>query len=169
MVSGEWADSDRARSSFRIMRRPGLFSARVCVPTPLISTRGCTGKHINPYLGGVPLGRLSTPMIRECERSYFAAACRSQWQPRHTGCSARCRLMARGDQQDTNGREPGRTYPLTLRFVVERVTGIEPALSAWESDRSGPLTALSWASDTPLVTAMNPATPGLMARQWPNS
>ena len=31
-------------------------------------------------------------------------------------------------------REPGRTYPLTLRFVVERVTGIEPALSAWELD-----------------------------------
>ncbi len=23
------------------------------------------GKHINPYLGGVPLGRLSTPMVRE--------------------------------------------------------------------------------------------------------
>jgi hypothetical protein len=46
------------------------------------------------------------------------------------------------------------------------VTGIEPALSAWESDRSASLTALTWASDVPLVTVMNPATPGLMARQW---
>ena len=45
--------------------------------------------------------------------------------------------------------------------------GIEPALSAWESDRSGPLTALSWAVDAPLVTVRDPATPGLMARQWP--
>jgi hypothetical protein len=50
---------------------------------------------------------------------------------------------------------------------VERVTGIEPALSAWESDRPASLTTLTWASDVPPVTVMNPATPGLMARQWP--
>jgi hypothetical protein len=50
---------------------------------------------------------------------------------------------------------------------VERVTGIEPALSAWESDRSGPLTAMTWAAEAPVVTVMNPVTPGLMARQWP--
>jgi len=30
------------------------------------------------------------------------------------------------------------------RDHLERVTGIEPALSAWESDRLGPLTALTW-------------------------
>jgi hypothetical protein len=53
------------------------------------------------------------------------------------------------------------------RHCLERVTGIEPALSAWESDRSRPLTALSWAVDAPLVTVMDPAIPGLMARQWP--
>ncbi len=35
------------------------------------------------------------------------------------------------------------------------MTGIEPALSAWESDRSGLLTALTWAPDTPLVTVMD--------------
>jgi hypothetical protein len=52
---------------------------------------------------------------------------------------------------------------------VERVTGIEPALSAWETNRSGPLTALTWTSDIPLVTATDPVTPGLMARQWPAS
>ena len=45
--------------------------------------------------------------------------------------------------------------------------GIEPALSAWESDRSDPLTALTWAADVPLVTVMDPVTPGLTARQWP--
>jgi len=47
---------------------------------------------------------------------------------------------------------------------VERVTGIEPALSAWESDRSEPLTALTWALDAPQVTVMHTATPRLMAR-----
>ena len=50
---------------------------------------------------------------------------------------------------------------------VERVTGIEPALSAWESDRSGALTALSWVADAPLVTVMDLVAPELMARQWP--
>jgi len=50
---------------------------------------------------------------------------------------------------------------------MERVTGIEPALSAWESDRSGPLTALNWPVEAPLVTVMSPTAPGLMARQWP--
>jgi hypothetical protein len=50
---------------------------------------------------------------------------------------------------------------------VERVTRIELALSAWESDRSGPLTTLTWASDAPLVTVTDPVTPWLMARQWP--
>jgi hypothetical protein len=33
--------------------------------------------------------------------------------------------------------------PADLAFRLERVTGIEPALSAWETNRSGPLTALS--------------------------
>ena len=51
---------------------------------------------------------------------------------------------------------------------AERVTGIEPALSAWESARSG-LTALTSASDAPLVTVMDPAAPRLMAREWPEA
>jgi hypothetical protein len=42
--------------------------------------------------------------------------------------------------------------------------GIEAGLSAWESDRSGPLTVLTWALDAPLVTVRDPVTPGLMAR-----
>ena len=57
--------------------------------------------------------------------------------------------------------------PLTCDFTLERVTGIEPALSAWESDRSGSLTALTWEPDAPSVTVVDPMTPGLMARQWP--
>jgi hypothetical protein len=51
--------------------------------------------------------------------------------------------------------------------ALERVTGIEPGRSAWESDRSWPLTALTWAPGAPSVTVMDLATPGLMARQWP--
>src|SRR5215813_1439731 len=59
--------------------------------------------------------------------------------------------------------------PAELGFRTERVTGVEPALSAWESDRSRPMTALTWALDAPLVTVVDLETPGLMARQWPGS
>lgn len=51
----------------------------------------------------------------------------------------------------------------TWAFVVERVTRIEFALSDWETNRSGPLTALTWKSDAPRVPVIDPATPRLMA------
>ena len=77
-------------------------------------------------------------------------------------------LMACGRLRDFNGPDArDHRESLTWDFVVERVTGIEPALSAWESDRSERLTGLTRASDVPLVTVMDPVTPGLMARQWP--
>jgi hypothetical protein len=53
---------------------------------------------------------------------------------------------------------------VTWGFSVERVTGIEPALSAWESDRSGSLSALTWEADAPPATVIDRVTPGLMAR-----
>jgi hypothetical protein len=56
---------------------------------------------------------------------------------------------------------------LTRGYIMERVTRIELALSAWESDRLGSLTGLTGGSDAPLVTVMDPAIPRLMAHQWP--
>jgi len=47
------------------------------------------------------------------------------------------------------------------------VTGSELALSAWETDRSGPVTPLTWTSDAPPVTVSDRVIPRLMARQWP--
>jgi hypothetical protein len=48
-----------------------------------------------------------------------------------------------------------------------RMADPEPALSAWEPDRLGPLTALTWTSDAPLVTVMDSSIPGLLARNGP--
>jgi integrase len=65
MISGEWADSDRSKiklqdyAAYWIAQRAGLRPRTVDLYTWLC------GKHINPHLGGVPLGRLTTPMIRE--------------------------------------------------------------------------------------------------------
>jgi hypothetical protein len=46
--------------------------------------------------------------------------------------------------------KPARASPLTWHFVVERVTGIEPALSAWESVPSGHPHALTCEASCPL-------------------
>ena len=65
MISGEWADSDRSKiklenyAAYWIAQRAGLR------PRTVDHYAWLYRKHINPYLGGVPLGRLSTPMIRE--------------------------------------------------------------------------------------------------------
>ena len=48
------------------------------------------------------------------------------------------------------------------------MTGIEPALSAWESDRITPPEGLTWRFDCPLLTVAGPWLPGLMGRQWPD-
>jgi hypothetical protein len=53
-------------------------------------------------------------------------------------------------------------------FVVERVTRIELALSAWESDRIASPERLTWRFDCPLLTVIDPWSPVLMARQWPS-
>jgi hypothetical protein len=65
MISGEWAGSDRSKIRFQdyavrwIAQRAGLR------PRTIDLYNWLCHKHINPYLGKVPLGRLSTPMIRE--------------------------------------------------------------------------------------------------------
>ena len=54
--------------------------------------------------------------------------------------------------------------PVTRHFVLERVTRIELALSAWEVERSRPLVALTSQLRLPLVAVIDPSSPWLMAR-----
>ena len=88
-----------------------------------------------------------------------------RWSP-----LANCTLIARRAVTIVKQQGPASgTMVLTWAFALERVTGIEPALSAWEAVPSGPVT---WpdlrrgvsASDRerPLVTGVNGP---LMARQ----
>jgi Phage integrase, N-terminal SAM-like domain len=62
---GEWTDHERGKvtigdyGSAWITERPGLR------PRTMDLYRWLLGKHIEPYLGGVPVGKLSTRQIRE--------------------------------------------------------------------------------------------------------
>jgi hypothetical protein len=53
---------------------------------------------------------------------------------------------------------------LAAHSRLERVTGIEPALSAWEAERSGLLYGLTCLPRCLEVTVANRWLPGLMAR-----
>jgi hypothetical protein len=57
-----------------------------------------------------------------------------------------------------------RGHHLTCGYIVERVTRIELALSAWESDRSPPPGLLTSQVRTPPVPVTDPCLPGLIAR-----
>jgi integrase len=63
--AGEWTDPDLGKVTLSdyaavwITERPGLR------PRSADNYRWLLKKHVGPYLGGVPVGKLSTPMIRE--------------------------------------------------------------------------------------------------------
>ncbi|GAA0273278.1 tyrosine-type recombinase/integrase [Cryptosporangium japonicum] len=65
MIRGEWVDPARAEVRLGdyavrwIEQRPGLRPRTRDLYSWLL------GKHITPYLGGVPLGKLDTPLVRE--------------------------------------------------------------------------------------------------------
>lgn len=65
LIHGTWTDPDRARIRLDeyaerwIVQRPGLR------PRTVEIYRGSLKRHIAPYLGGVPLGKIDGAMIRE--------------------------------------------------------------------------------------------------------
>ena len=65
LSAGQWADPERGKvrlaeyAATWIAQRPGLR------PRSADNYRWLLKKHITPRLGGVPVGKLSTPMIRE--------------------------------------------------------------------------------------------------------
>src|SRR5690349_19588800 len=84
--SGEWTDPERGKvklgdyGSAWITERPGLR------PRTMDLYRWLLRKHIEPYLGVVPVGKLSTRRSRNGPPRSLPNACSSPWRPRPTGC-----------------------------------------------------------------------------------
>jgi len=72
MASGDWTDPERGKvrlgdyASAWITERPGLR------PRTMDLYRWLLGKHIEPHIGGVPVGKLSTRLIREWRAALLA-------------------------------------------------------------------------------------------------
>jgi hypothetical protein len=74
-------------------------------------------------------------------------------------------LMARTVSDDPRLVRPGLAVrALTCAFRLERVTGIEPALSAWELDRSWPVAPLTSRLRRPVLPVIDRWSPCLIAR-----
>lgn len=72
MSAGDWTDPARGKVKLAdyaatwIAQRPGLR------PRSADNYRWLLKKHVSPHLGGVPVGKLSTPMIREWRAALLA-------------------------------------------------------------------------------------------------
>ena len=72
MSAGEWSDPERGKvklgdyATAWIVERPGLR------PRTMDLYRWLLRKHIEPHLGGVPVGKLSTKMVREWRAKLLA-------------------------------------------------------------------------------------------------
>jgi integrase len=72
MSAGEWSDPERGKvklgdyAAAWIVERPGLR------PRTMDLYRWLLRKHIEPHLGGVPVGKLSTKMVREWRAKLLA-------------------------------------------------------------------------------------------------
>jgi Phage integrase, N-terminal SAM-like domain len=167
--SGDWTDPERGKvklgdyGSAWITERPGLR------PRTMDLYRWLLCKHIEPYLGGVPVGKLSTRQIRE-----WRAALLSNGVSVSVAAKAyrlvRAILTTAVEDDTLLPRNPSTGQvrvaeaSLTCGFALERVTGIEPALSAWASVTSGLLSSLTCGEGRPLITVRDPSLPELMAR-----
>ena len=78
-------------------------------------------RHIAPHLGGVPIGKLSTPMIREWRASFSAMASQSRWRPRLPAA-------ARGPDDRGRGRQDPARNPCRIRGAGTR-TAERPVLT----------------------------------------
>jgi integrase len=73
ITSGEWTDPDRGKvklgdyATAWITERPGLR------PRTVDLYRWLLGKHIEPHLGGIPVGKLSTRAVREWRAALLAS------------------------------------------------------------------------------------------------
>ncbi len=86
ILSGEWTDPERGKVKLGdyagkwIEQRAGLRPRTVELYTWLL------GKYIVPHLGAVPLGKLSTAMIREWRSTLLASGVSASMTARRTGC-----------------------------------------------------------------------------------
>ncbi|MEQ7006205.1 hypothetical protein ABN028_08380 [Actinopolymorpha sp. B17G11] len=69
----EWTDPERAKVSLQDYAEQWIAQRPALRPRTVELYRWVLAKHITPFLGTVPLGRLDTPMIREWRAERLAA------------------------------------------------------------------------------------------------
>jgi hypothetical protein len=128
------------------------MNVHVCTSLPITTAMSRLDLRIGVSLPG-PLRRAGLPRPEPAASGTGrggASAAASFQRANCTLIARRPRAHARHDQG------PCSAISLTWAFVVERVTRIELALSAWEVQQSRPLAALTCRYRCPLVTVTAP-------------
>jgi Phage integrase, N-terminal SAM-like domain len=68
----EWTDPERAKVLLQDYAERWISQRPKLRPRTVHLYRWLLGKHVTPYLGRVPLGRLDTPMVREWRATLLA-------------------------------------------------------------------------------------------------
>jgi integrase len=69
IVRGEWTDPDRAKVKLSDYAATWIAQRPKLRPRTVDHYRWLLGKHIAPYLGGMPIGKISTAAVREWRAS----------------------------------------------------------------------------------------------------
>jgi hypothetical protein len=72
IVRGEWTDPERGRVKLADYAATWITERPKLRPRSVDNYRWLLRKHVVPYLGGVPLGKLSTSMIRQWRAALLA-------------------------------------------------------------------------------------------------
>jgi len=89
MTLGEWTDPARGKVKLADYAEQWITQRPKLRPRTVDLYRWLLRKHITPHLGAVPVGKLSTPAVREWRATLIELAYRSRWWPRLTGCCGR--------------------------------------------------------------------------------
>jgi integrase len=73
VASGQWTDPDRGKVQLAEYAAAWINQRPMLRPRTMDLYRWLLKKHIAPYLGGVPVGKLSTPLIREWRATLLGA------------------------------------------------------------------------------------------------
>jgi hypothetical protein len=114
IMRGEWIDPERAKVTLGhyadqwIIQRPGLR------PRTVVLYRWLLRKHIDPDLGGVELGKLSTAVVRQWRADRLGAGVSE------SVTAKAYRLFACGPEHGRGGRQDPSAQPVPCAVLIER-------------------------------------------------
>jgi hypothetical protein len=89
LIAGEWTDPQRGRVNLGEYARIWIMQRTGLRPRTVDLYRWLLAKHIEPYLGKVPIGKISTQLVREWRADLLSHGVSATMAAKALGCCAR--------------------------------------------------------------------------------